>query len=252
MWHAFIIDDDKLAAETTYMMFPWKDLGISRIDKIYTTTGLVDKIITEKPDIVFIDIEMGEISGLDIMKSCKEKESNALFIIVSGHDNFDYAHTAVNLGAIHYLLKPIDNSDVELLCKKLRKILDKTSLLYEGSFEAVQGNPETNLWERILRYVEKNYDKKITAQDVCSEFFISLRTLYNVFMSNAGETFTEYITKLRIEKAKELLLNTSLPISAIAEKIGVNNPYYFNKMFKKRTGIAPMNYRSGDDTSENV
>ena len=246
MWHAFIVDDDSFAAEATYMMFPWKKIGITRVDKIYTTTGLVERILTETPDIVFIDIEMGDVSGLDIIARCKEHNSKALFVIVSGHDNFNYAYTAVNLGAIHYMLKPIDSKEVETLSKKLLKFLgEKYDSILSGKNPPplMDDSPLTDLWDKLISYIERNYDKKLQSQDVCSEFFISKRTLYNIFMTNTGETFTDYLTRLRIEKAKNMLVTTVLPISDIADKVGIKDPYYFNKIFKKHTGVSPLQYR---------
>ena len=125
MFRAFIADDDEFAVEATYQMFPWKELNVTKIEKIYSPCGLADKILTEKPQIVFIDIEMGDVSGLDIIRQCKEEDSDTIFVIISGHDNFHYAHTAVNLGAIYYLLKPIDFSDVKNVTEKLTRALEK-------------------------------------------------------------------------------------------------------------------------------
>ena len=56
MFHAFIIDDDPISIEATYILFPWEELGITKIDKIDSPTGLVDRILAEKPHVVFIDI----------------------------------------------------------------------------------------------------------------------------------------------------------------------------------------------------
>ena len=238
MLNAFIVDDDSFSAEATYMMFPWDEIGVNKVEKIYTTTGLVERIVSEKPDIVFIDIEMGDVSGLDIIESCNEKDVQTLFIIVIGHDNFDYAHTAVNLGAIHYLLQPISTDDVNILTKKLNRFINRSDASLSSADKQVE------LKEKILEYIEKNYHKKLQMQDVCSEFFISIRTLYNIFMSNYGLTFSEYLTKFRIEKAKELLITTNLSFFEISNKIGFKDQYYFNKVFKKLIGIPPSKFRS--------
>lgn len=121
MLKAFIIDDNRYAVEATYHAFCWEELGVSHIEKIYTPKGLAQRILEEKPHIVFIDIEMHDVSGLDVISQCKAAGSAALFIIITGHDNFKYAHAAVNLGIIYYLLKPIDADDVARLTKKLKK-----------------------------------------------------------------------------------------------------------------------------------
>lgn len=237
MFRVFIVDDDKYSAEATYRMFPWEELNVSHVDKIYNPAGLAERILTEKPDVVFIDIEMGAVSGLDIIQKCNEHGTNALFIIISGHDNFNYAHTAVNLGAIYYLLKPIDLSDVENVTKKLKKLLikDDIELLEE---------PPKDLWNKILDFIKKNYMKKIQAQDICSELYISSTTFYNAFKANSDETFIEYLTHFRLEKAMFLLRSSSKSIHEVSEAVGIKDHYYFSKIFKKYTGMTALEYKN--------
>ena len=124
MFHAFIIDDDPFIVDTTCMQIPWEELKVNQIEKIYTSDGLTERIIKEKPDIVFIDIELDGKSGLDVLAECHEESSQALFIIISGHNDFHYAHSAVNLGALYYLLKPIDPSDISVVTEKIKQKLN--------------------------------------------------------------------------------------------------------------------------------
>lgn len=246
MYRVLIVDDDRVAAEVTHMLFPWEELNITSIKQVLTTTGLVERILREQPDIVFIDIEMGNVSGLDIIKECKENNCPTMFIIVSGHDNFDYAQTAVNLGAIHYLLKPIDSDDVNILTKKLKKLLsssDTNGFVQTENFSHQREEATSETWNKIVRYIEENYSKKIQAQDICSMFYISIRTLYNLSVANTGKSFAEYLTHFRISKAKNLLITTSMSIAEIADAIGIKDHYYFIKVFKKHLGITPIKFR---------
>lgn len=238
MFRVFIVDDDKYSAEATYRMFPWEELNVSKVDRIYSPANLTERILNEKPHVVFIDIEMGTVSGLDIIQKCNEMGTNALFVIISGHDNFNYAHTAVNLGAIYYLLKPIDLSDVENVTKKLKKLLIKEDI------ELSNEETPKDLWNKILDYIKKNYMKKIQVQDICSELYISSTTFYNAFKANSDETFIEYLTHFRLEKAKPLLRSTSKTIHEVSEAVGIKDHYYFSKIFKKYTGMTALEYRN--------
>lgn len=236
MLTAFIIDDDTYSVEATYEMIPWEELGVSHIEKIYSPSGLVEHILEKKPHIVFIDIEMGNISGLDVVKKCMEQNIDTLFIIISGHDNFNYAHTAVNLGVLYYLLKPLDKDDISALKEKLLKnIKDRWGNSLENNLE--------DLWINILNCIEKNYSKKLHSQDICSELYISRTTFFNCFKANTDKTFTEYLTEFRLEKAKHLLLASNKTIPEIAELVGVKDAYYFNKIFKKNIGVSAYEYR---------
>lgn len=236
MLTAFIVDDDSYSVEATYMMIPWKEIGITNIEKIYSPAGLAEHILEKKPHIVFIDIEMGNVSGLDIVKKCKEQNLETLFVIISGHDNFNYAHTAVNLGVVYYLLKPLEEEQIYAL---------KTKLLNDikNKWDITPGEASNDLWKNILNYIENNYSRKFQAQDICSALYISTTTFYNCFKVNTNKTFTEYLTEFRLEKAKHLLLYSNKSVSEIAELIGIKDTYYFNKIFKKNIGVSAHEYR---------
>ena len=237
MLTAFIVDDDSYSVEATYMMIPWKELGVTHIEKIYSPAGLSQHIIEKEPHIVFIDIEMGNVSGLDIVRECMEQNIKTLFVIISGHDNFNYAHTAVNLGVIYYLLKPLDEEDIFALKNKLLKgIKDRWNIS--------PGDVTNDLWGNIINFIENNYTKKLQAQDICSALYISTTTFYNCFKDNTDKTFTEYLTEFRLEKAKHLLIYSRKSVSEIAELVGIKDPYYFNKIFKKKVGVTAYEYRN--------
>jgi len=65
-----------------------------------------------------------------------------------------------------------------------------------------------------------------------------------IFSQTVGKTFISYLTSLRIEKAKELLSQTDMKLSAIAMEIGYNEPNYFSHVFKKLEGVTPKEYRN--------
>lgn len=237
MFCAYIVDDDKYAAIATQMMFNWDDLNISEVTKIFSTNGLSEKILTEKPHVVFMDIEIGDVSGLDIIRNCKENGSKSLFIIVSGHDNFDYAREAVNIGAIHYLLKPIDYSDATLVSEKLKKLLNSE---FNSS---ISMQSDDNDWTKIQKYIANNYTKKLSVNKICYEMLIYRSKFYKLIKTNTGKTFVEYLTNIRLDKARVMLISSSKRIEDIAAEVGIPDVYYFNKVFKAHFGISPKAYR---------
>lgn len=242
MFLAFIIDDDVASTEATELMFPWDDINVSSVIKICDPCNISERILNEKPDIVFIDIEMGSVSGLDIIKECKDQNSESFFIIISGHDNFNYAHAAVNLGAIHYLLKPIDYDDVDIVIKKLKKLLPQKNT-FPKTNDLNQNEKNIDLWNKIKNYIDDNYMHKILAVDICNKFFIGTTLLYSLFKANSGKTFIDYLTNYRLEKAKWLLKNTDEPLYKIAEMVGISDHYYLDTLFKKHFNISLNNYR---------
>lgn len=97
---------------------------------------------------------------------------------------------------------------------------------------------------RAVEYIETNYaNDKMSLQDLCRHVLMSTSYFSLVFKQHTGETFIEYLTGVRIAKAKELLHNTTLKFYEIAEQVGYQDPNYFSILFKKQTGTTPKDYR---------
>ncbi|REE68054.1 two-component system response regulator YesN [Paenibacillus taihuensis] len=97
---------------------------------------------------------------------------------------------------------------------------------------------------RATEYIEANYaDEQISLQDLCRHVLMSTSYFSLVFKQYTGETFVEYLTRVRVEKAKVLLSTTSLKLYEIAEKVGYADPNYFSLLFKKHAGRTPREYR---------
>lgn len=95
----------------------------------------------------------------------------------------------------------------------------------------------------ILRYIDMNIDRKFTIEEMCDYFYISRAKLWSIFKKQYGHTPLEYLQTKRIEKAKYYLLHTEHPISYIHEIVGLGDPKYFSKLFKKETGMTPLQFR---------
>ncbi|ALS29173.1 AraC family transcriptional regulator [Paenibacillus cisolokensis] len=96
---------------------------------------------------------------------------------------------------------------------------------------------------QAIRFIRQNYDRDIQIRDIAA--FVSLHPGYlqRIFRERMGRTLTDYLTELRIEKAKMLLSRTDLPVADIPEYIGINSREYFSALFKKRVGQSPAAFR---------
>jgi len=94
-------------------------------------------------------------------------------------------------------------------------------------------------------FITRNFfDKTLSLRMVSSYVGISENHLSSIFTKQTGQTFTEYVTELRVEKAKMLLKETNLKVYEIAENVGFANSEYFSKIFKKATGKSPNQFIS--------
>lgn len=101
--------------------------------------------------------------------------------------------------------------------------------------------------ERLVamkNYIQANY-KEVTLNDVANNFGLSEPYVSKYFKDKSGITFGDYVSLIRMKKAKNLLKNSTMTIESIAETVGYPNVEHFSRTFKKKYGMAPLSYRTG-------
>lgn len=101
----------------------------------------------------------------------------------------------------------------------------------------------SSLIQKAVSYINDNYKNEIALEDISREVNISPHYFSKLFKEQVGENFIDYITSLRIQKAKELLAENRLSIKEICFDIGYADPNYFSRLFKRVVGITPTEYR---------
>lgn len=98
----------------------------------------------------------------------------------------------------------------------------------------------------IIKYINIRYMKKISLESIADNFYISPYYLSRTFRKETGFTFVEYLNSLRIREAQQLLRETHLNVSEIAERVGYESQTHFGRVFKRITGMSPLQFRKMD------
>ncbi|ALS01766.1 AraC family transcriptional regulator [Enterococcus silesiacus] len=109
--------------------------------------------------------------------------------------------------------------------------------------EKVQSKDILEKLDQVFRYVEKNYTKKITLEEVAASIGYSQFYFTKFFKRNTGKTFITFLNDYRIDKAKWLLINSDDTVSQIISQIGIESDKTFYRLFKHSMGMAPLKYR---------
>lgn len=96
----------------------------------------------------------------------------------------------------------------------------------------------------VREYIEENYSRKISLEDICGHVFLSKSYLSNLFHEKTGSTIHDYILRVRIEKSIELMKNRELSIKEIMKQCGFESQSYYTKAFRKLIGVNPGQYRN--------
>ena len=217
-------------------------LHTDRFDKIYLASNgqeAVDIIFRDKPDIMFLDVQMPLMDGIEVMQEAKRAGILPYTMILSGYDEFKYCQQALRLGAKEYLLKPVRSSDI------LQMVNHAADELFGAQADArVEPAEEKNrLVESAKEYVEEHYYENIMLSDAAQKVGISSGYLSTLFQKQLGKGFVDYLNEIRIEHACTYLQQNYLKTYEIAYKVGFKDEKYFSKVFKKIKGQSPSEYR---------
>lgn len=217
-------------------------LHTDRFDKIYLAANgqeAVDIIFRDKPDIMFLDVQMPLLDGIEVMQEAKRADILPYTMILSAYDEFRYCQQALRLGAKEYLLKPVRSSDI------LQMVNRAADELF-GTQEAVGAEPaeeKNRLVELAREYIEEHYYENLMQVDVAQRVGISAGYLSTLFQKQLSVGFVDYLNEIRIEHACTYLRQSYLKTYEIAYKVGFKDEKYFSKVFKKIKGQSPSEYR---------
>ncbi len=148
-----------------------------------------------------------------------------------------------NLENITRVLKIENQAD---LCAWLSGALNE---FIEMVYESQKANKLTQI-NPALRYIEDHYDQQLNLQEIAKSAHLSVSRLAHVFKEQMGITMIDYLTKVRIEKAKQLLISTDKSCTEICFEVGYNNQSYFTRTFRKLVKMTPRKFKEVNNRSK--
>lgn len=230
-----IADDENLelkVLEKTVKKYFVDELEIFASSNGRKASQICDEV---KPDIALLDIEMPRMNGIELAKYIKEKYAECIIIFITAYDRFDYAIEAMHIKAFDYLLKPWKE---ERLCELINTEIENVRSMQKTD-SIVHSQKDV-----IKDYIDRNYKKDISAKDVAGILGYSDVYFSKVFKQLFDDNFINYLTKIRIDRAKLLLKDVSFNIKEVGKSVGYADSNYFTKVFKRSIGMSPSEYRS--------
>lgn len=185
------------------------------------------------PDVTITDLNMPEKNGFEMIEEARTLGICDRFIILTGYDEFEYVRTALRVGVVDYILKPIDQDEIATLLERVKKELP-----------APIDTDYTRHASRILNYIQVHFRKDLSLDHISEMMNLHPNYICSLFKKETGETFVNFLNAMRIREAQNLLLNQNdLSVSSIGQIVGYDNKHYFTKVFKRYTGTTPGAYR---------
>ena len=216
-------------------------------------TNAIDRAYELVPDIIICDLNLPEKNGFEICQILKKdlRTSHIPIIILTASDDQDSYLKALESGADIFLTKPFN---LKVLIQSIKVLLfnrEKLRFYYSNNIvnivkkeEGGFGISEQDFLIKLNKLIEANIvSSTYTVEDLAKDLYISRVQLYRKVKAIFGISVSEHIINIRLEKSKELLLNTNQNISEIAYSVGFSSPNYFSTSFKNKYGVSPKEYK---------
>ena len=253
MYKVVIIDDEPIIVEGLTRVIDWE----AHHCRIVATAGnghQGQEVIRKfHPDIVFTDIAMPGMDGLQMIAAIRSEEPQLLISILTGYRDFDFAQQAIKLGVSRFLLKPSKLSELEEAVNYMTGELDKrphqeepaaAEAEEETPAEPEEGTAGSFIVRNALEYLDTHYAEKITLTELAEKMYVSQWHLSKLLNKHMKKSFSDLLNEVRIREAKKLLMDPSLRIGDVAERVGFLDIAHFSRVFKKYTEMSANEYRN--------
>ncbi|SHF91344.1 monosaccharide ABC transporter substrate-binding protein, CUT2 family [Flavobacterium fluvii] len=214
-------------------------------------TKAIEMAMELMPDIVVCDLNLPEKNGFEICEALKTNMITShipVIILTAMDDNTTYIKS-LEVGADLFLTKPFNLKVLKQSIKGLLFNREKLRYYYTNNIDKIETDGlsliEREFLNKINLILEKHLDdSSFSVEELAGKLSISRVQLYRKVKAVLGIGVGDYINNFRLEKAKELLMTTSMNISEIAYSCGFTSPNYFSTTFKTKYGIPPKDFRN--------
>ena len=255
MYKVFIVDDEVVIVNGLEKIFDWNQMGCLT-SCFSNSVEAYEAALADHPDILITDIKMPLMDGLELINRLKASGNKTIFIILSGFSEFEYAKKGISLGINAYILKPVEEEEllaaVKLAINKLEEKNNIQKELEKAKELSVPVNLQTvgqapcekdDIIESIKKYIDLHFYENLSLCTISEHFYLNPNYVSNLFKKKAGGTYISYLTKKRMEKARELLASNNAKLYEVCHSIGYENVRHFSKIFEKVVGVKPSSYR---------
>ncbi|WP_215223487.1 substrate-binding domain-containing protein [Echinicola shivajiensis] len=213
-------------------------------------TGL-SKALDQVPDLITIDLMLQQKNGFDIVKALKSdiRTSHIPIIVITAKKGIEERIKGIKLGIDDYITKPFSFT---LVLERIKMLLANRQKLREHYIHelpiettaSTKLSPDKKFVSNFTALVEKNIsNSQFGVHEICEEMGLSRGQLYRKLKALLGYSVNDYINKVRLKKAKHLLIEENSPIADIAYLVGFTTSAYFSTAFKNHFGITPSEFR---------
>lgn len=238
MYKVVIIDDEQIIVEGLKKVVKWADFNCEVVGTVSNSLNGAALIREIQPDILITDICMPGQDGLTMLAGVRSEFPDLQVTVLTGYRDFAYAQEAIRLGVTRFLLKPTRMAEINEALETM------TSRLQAEEKPRDDQNTGSFIVNRAMAYMEEHYAEKITLQDVAERCYVSQWHLSKLLHKYADQSFYDVLNRIRIDAAKDLMMDPKLKVGDIGLMVGYSDTAHFSRIFKKLVGCSANEYRN--------
>ena len=233
-----LVDDEPIILRGMRKLVDFATLGMEVVGEAYDGRQALEMIERLNPDVVMTDIWMPAMDGVELMREIRARGFSARVIVLSGYSDFAYAKQAIVCGAMDYLLKPVGVGELSAALQRAAQ-----SIAEERNQKAPHVDEAKSAVEHIRAYIASNFAEDLNLVRLAGMVYMNPTYVSALFRKRYGETLKDFIARVRMEQAAQMLMEGHLKSYEISERVGYNNVRHFNFVFKNYYGVSPTEYR---------
>lgn len=249
MFRVMIVDDDKALRYVYRKMKSWNLYDFQVVAEASNGQQALDMMDKEDIDIVFTDIRMPVMDGIEFMKAAKRLQQSVAFVMISSYHEFNYAREGIREGALDYIVKPMGESDLEQVLQRIANVLEPKESEYLSYFKRIT-DKEVNWKEPLIinlcRYIVQNLEINLTLEMVAEALELNKDYLGKVIKNRTGINFRDFYNGFKMECAKSMVMSGKYKIYEISNQLGYSSVDYFTRIFKKYVHTTPLAYKNAE------
>ena len=260
MCNVLLVDDEYMIISGITYLIPWEELGLTLIGTASNGEEALEIIMKEQVDIVISDITMPIMTGLEFLREARKREKDFQIIYLSGYQEFEYAKEGMALGALNYLLKPVDKKELikslETAIEKVNESQDKERLLYLTRLKTlkqllVDGENEkaktlfplstSQTFNAFVgSYTDSSFFEELDKQEDIFYFTENKECVFGIILNKTKEELKNFYVTLAKKYPKDVFLFAGPLVNEMADlkksyevAISLEDSYYFYNLIQE-------------------
>ncbi len=256
MYKVMLVEDDEVIRYVYSKMKAWARYGFFIQAEAANGKRALEELKNNSVDVVFTDIRMPLMNGIELMKEAITLYPDIRFVLISSYNEFEYAREGLRLGAVDYIVKPMQEEELDHVLQRIREQISASEnsgiagvLTDIFQDEDIQND---SLIGQVMECLNEHINQNLTIEEVADSLGMNKDYLGRQLKKKTQMSFRSLYNRVKMEYAKPMIKSGQYKIYEISEMLGYTSPDYFSALFKNIVKMTPAEYKKQNNDAGKV